>query len=71
MVETKKLETIYFDFHWPKYVDENLKHEKNKKKTKKTPEIKELLSKYKHGSRNRKMIGLQKPALNFRRKKFK
>ena len=40
MVETKKLETVYFDFHWPKYVDENLKHEKNKKKTKKPQRLK-------------------------------
>ena len=40
MVEKKKLETIYFDFHWPKYVDENLKHEKNKKKNKKPQRLK-------------------------------
>ena len=49
--------TLYFDFDWPKDVDENLKHEtefiiksneflaENKTKN----ETEQLLSKYKHG----------------------
>ena len=56
MVVTRESKTFYFDFDWPKYFDENLKHKiefiiksneslaKNKLKN----EIEQLLSKYKH-----------------------
>ena len=58
MIVTRKSKTFYFDFDWPKNVDENLKHEiefliksneslaENKIKN----EIEQLLSKYKHGN---------------------
>ena len=58
MVVIKEPKTFYFDFDWPKNVDENLKYEiefiirsneflaKNKIKN----EIEQLLSKYKYGN---------------------
>ena len=58
MIVTRKSKTFYFDFDWPKNVDENLKHEiefliksneslaENRIKN----EIEQLLSKYKHGN---------------------
>ena len=50
--------TFYFDFDWPKNVDENLKHEtefikKSKEslaENKITTKIEQLLSKYKRGN---------------------
>ena len=53
--------TFYFDFDWPKDVDENLKHENEfiKKsneslvESKIKNEIEQLLSKYMHGSNKR------------------
>ena len=57
MIVTRDPKTFYFDFDWPKDVNENLKHEiefiiksneslaENKIKN----NIKQLLSKYKHG----------------------
>ena len=58
MVLMRDPRTFYFDFDWPKEVDENLKHEikfiiksnkylaENKIRT----EIEQLLSKYNHGN---------------------
>ena len=50
--------TFYFDFDWPKDIDENLKHEikyiikinKSLAENKMNNEIEQLLSKYKHGN---------------------
>ena len=58
MIVIRGPKTFYFDFDWPKVVDENLKHKieftiksneplaENKVKN----EIEQLLSKYKHGN---------------------
>ena len=58
MIVIIDFKTVYYDFDWPKDVDENLKHEnelikksneslaENKIKN----EIEQLLSRYKHGS---------------------
>ena len=58
MIVIIDFKTFYFDFDWPKDVDENLKHENEfiKKsneslvESKIKNEIEQLLSKYMHGS---------------------
>ena len=56
MIRNRK--TFYFDFDWPKDVDDNLKHEieviiksnESLAQNKIKKEIEKLLSKYKHGN---------------------
>ena len=58
MVAIREPKTFYFDFDWPKNVDENLKHEiefiiksnESLAENKINNEIKQLFSKYKHGT---------------------
>ena len=58
MAVIRELKTFYFDFNWPKDADKNLKHEiefiikSNEFLADKKiyNEIKQLLSKYKHGN---------------------
>ena len=56
MIGIKDSKAFYFEFDWPKVVDENFKHQiefiiksnKSLAKNKVRKEIKQLLSKYKH-----------------------
>ena len=58
MIVIRDPKTFYFNFDWPKYVDENLKHEikfliKNNEslaENKIKNEIEQILLKYKHGN---------------------
>ena len=57
MILIRDPKTFYFDYDWPKDVDENLKHKIYHKKkneslaeNKVKNEIEQLLSKYKHGN---------------------
>ena len=58
MIMIRDPKTFYFDFDWPKDVDENLKHEiefirksnQSLAKSKIKIEIEQILSKYKNGN---------------------